>query len=52
MVITCDVGFGVLGEWRGGRFVHASVLPKELSALKFIVQWVRLKRAAGCPLRA
>ncbi|KAG8458602.1 hypothetical protein KFE25_008399 [Diacronema lutheri] len=39
MVITCDVGFGVLGEWQGKRFVHRSVLPAALSPLKFIVQW-------------
>jgi len=46
MVITCDVGFGVLGQWRGKRFVHSSVLPEPLRGIKFIVQW------GGEPTRA
>lgn len=41
MVITCDVGYGTLGEYTKRGFVHRSVLPPQLSMIKFILQWVR-----------
>jgi len=46
MVITCDVGYGTLGEHTRAGFVHHSVLPKPLEPIKFILQW------GGKPTRA